>query len=280
MKTIELPASLQGLPADQPLRVAIDAAAAAGQLIMGYFLKDFESHGKPGQGEGEAYNLVTQADVEAEQLIAEKIRQVFPKHHLLGEEGLKASVDAEHLWIIDPIDGTNNFAHGIPHFGISIAYYQAGQPVCGVVFNPARNDWYWAQRGEGAYYNGKKLHVNQHRQLDQTMVACGFYYDRGAMMRATLATIDAVFSRKIHGIRRMGTAALDFCGVASGQFGAYFEYRLNAWDFAAARLFVEEAGGKVTDGHGQPLPLAQTSVLVTNGLLHDVMLEILQEHHP
>ncbi len=270
MLPISIPESLSDLPDHEPLRVAACAAEAAGRLIMGYYRRDIQSHGKA--GEDAPYNLVTQADVAAEQLIANVIRAAFPHHQLLGEEELHGNVDAEHLWIIDPIDGTNNFAHGIPHFAVSIAYFQRGVAHCGIVFNPARGDWFWSQRGNGAWYNGERLQVNQHAALDQTIIACGFYYDRGEMMRATLKTIEHLFEQKIHGIRRMGTAALDFCGVAMGQFGAYFEYRLNVWDFAAAQLIVEEAGGTATTADGKPLPLHQTTVLVSNGRLHPTML--------
>jgi myo-inositol-1(or 4)-monophosphatase len=273
---LNLPKELSSLSPDEPLAVAAQAAWIAGRLILEFREKGFDFQAKPGQHEG--FNLVTSADLAAERAIAEVIRQAFPHHELMGEEGLIADASATHLWIIDPIDGTNNFAHGIPHFAVSIGYYLSQEPVCGVVLNPARGDWFWAQRGRGAYANGSRLRVNAHRSLEQTMVGCGFYYDRGAMMRATLATIEALFERQIHGIRRMGTAALDFCGVAAGHFGAYFEYQLNAWDFAAGKLIVEEAGGRATDAFGSELAMGPSSVLVTNGKLHPVMLEILAKH--
>jgi myo-inositol-1(or 4)-monophosphatase len=273
-----LPESVLNPTSAPSLLVAVDAARIAGKILCDYFAGEVV-HRPKAVGEV-AYNLVTQADVDAEEAIAKRIRHDFPDHQLLGEEGLSGDITAEHLWVIDPLDGTNNFAHHLPHFAVCIAYYHHGIAQTGVVYNPIRNDWYWATHDGPALHNGKPMHVNAHTGLDQTLLACGFYYDRGAMMRATLATIEAFFTQKIHGIRRMGTAALDFCGVAAGQFGGYFEYHLKPWDFAAAKLILERAGGQATDGRGGPLGLKPSSVLVTNGLLHPVMLETLNKFHP
>lgn len=228
---------------------------------------------------GVACDLVSDADVQSEQAVARAILAAFPDHAILGEEENSGSVDAEHLWIVDPLDGTNNFAHRIPHFAVSIAYYHQGRAVCGVVVNPVRGDWYWASRGGGAYHNGRRLNVNVHTSLSETMVGVGFYYDRGAMMEATLASIRDFFKQQIHGIRRFGAAALDICQVADGLFGLFFEYQLSPWDFAAGGLILEEAGGKITDGKGNPLPIAKTSVLASNSSLHSAALEIVRRNH-
>jgi myo-inositol-1(or 4)-monophosphatase len=232
---------------------------------------------KQSQG-GASYDLVSDADVEAEETIATLLRAEFPDHELLGEEALSGATDAEHLWVIDPLDGTNNFAHRIPHFAVSIAYWYRGQPQLGVIHNPAREDWYWATRGGGAWHNDRPAKVSSAERLDQALVGCGFYYDRGAMMRSTLAAIEELFERHIHGIRRFGTAALDLCQVGCGQFGAFFEYQLNPWDFAAGVLFVEEAGGHVTTATGEPIPLDKTSMVASNGALHEAMLSITGKH--
>ncbi len=249
---------------------------------------------------GYPHDLVSDADLESERAIAQSLRASFPDHAILGEEENKGATDAEHLWVVDPLDGTNNFGHQIPHFAVSIGYYHRGQPVCGVVVNPVRNDWYWAQTplawqltgdrnpsmdsddGEkdcGAYHNGRRLHVSSESELSQSMVGVGFYYDRGAMMESTLAAIHSFFKKQIHGVRRFGAAALDLCYVADGQFGVFFEYFLSPWDFAAGRIILEQAGGKITNGHGQPLELAKSSILATNGKLHAEALEIVQRHH-
>ena len=257
-----------------PLEVAKLAATAAGDIVARYFRDGVAMRGK------ESYNLVSDADVESEQAIVEEIRRHFPEHVMLAEEAHRGDAAAEHLWIIDPLDGTNNFAHDIPHFAVSVAYYHQGQPACGVIFNPIRDDWYTAVRGEGAFHNGRKVQVGQQTRLDEVLVGVGFYYDRGAMMEATLAAVGDLFRQKIHGIRRFGTASLDLCQVGCGIFGAFFEYELSPWDFAAGRLFVEEAGGRVTTARGEPLPLANTCLLAANKTLHEVMLPIVRGHCP
>jgi myo-inositol-1(or 4)-monophosphatase len=224
--------------------------------------------------------MVSDADLAAEKAIVEMIRGTFPDHAFLAEETYQADANAPHLWVIDPLDGTTNFVHGIPHFAVSIGYYEKGQPICGVIVNPLRGDWYVAQRGQGAFVNGVRAYVADHTNLDQALIGVGFYYDRGEMMKATLAAVSELFQQNIHGIRRFGTASLDLCLVACGHVGAFFEYQLSPWDFAAARLFLEESGGKITTCAGQPLPLSVTSVLASNGTLHESVLAITKKHHP
>lgn len=258
------------------LEVAFEAAQAGAQTILDYFYRGVEMRSKEG---GQKYDLVSDADLESERAIAKIILSAFPDHVILGEEENAGSADAEHLWIIDPLDGTNNFAHRIPHFAVSIAYYHRGVAVCGVVVNPVHNDWYWAERDRPAYHNGRQLQVSREASLSETMVGVGFYYDRGAMMEATLKSIHAFFKQQIHGIRRFGAAALDLCQVADGMFGVFFEYHLSPWDFAAGRLILEQSGGKITDGRGRPLAIAKSSVLASNGLLHDPAQAIVELHH-
>jgi len=255
-----------------PLEVAREAAAAGGGVAERYFHEGVQMRTK------ESYNLVSDADVQAEEMIVQTIRRHFPDHAILGEEVYAGDTAAEHLWIVDPIDGTNNFAHQIPHFAVSIAYYRSGQPQCGTVFNPITKEWHWTQRGGGAWYNDKQVRIAQHRQLTEALVGVGFYYDRGAMMEATLMSIRDLFRKQIHGIRRFGTASLDLCFVGRGMFSAYFEFELSAWDFAAGALFVQEAGGRTTNCDGGPLPIGKTSMLATNGLLHDGILQVIQPH--
>ncbi len=256
------------------------AARIGGEILMRYFRDGVSIRDKSADG-GKTYDLVSDADIESELAIASFLRQSHPGHELLGEESLAGgSTEAEHLWVIDPLDGTNNFAHQLPHFAVSIAYYHRGQAVVGAVLNPARDELYTAVRGEGAFRDGTRVHVSAEQTLAKTLIGCGFYYDRGNMMRSTLAAIEEFFGCEIHGIRRFGTAALDLCQVGCGQFGGYFEYQLSAWDFAAGRLFVEEAGGRVTDGKGDSLPLEMTSIVASNGKLHDVMIDITSRHHP
>ncbi len=257
--------------------VARHAAVEAGSILRKYWNDGVEMRTKVSQG-GVSFDLVSDADLESEQTIATVLRTAFPDHALLGEETLAGAVDAEHLWVIDPLDGTNNFAHRLPHFAISIAYCYRGRPEVGVIYNPVRDDWYISVRGEGATHNGVTVRVANATSLDQVLVGCGFYYDRGAMMRATLEAIAELFGQHIHGIRRFGTASLDLAQVGCGQYGAFFEYQLSPWDFAAGMLFVEEAGGQITTATGTPLTMQKTSVLASNGALHPSMLAIVAKH--
>ncbi len=256
------------------LSVAEEAARAAGAILLRYFREGVAMRSK------DIGNLVSDADLEAERAVVAVIRRAYPDHEVLGEEIHQGDVGAEHLWVVDPLDGTNNFAHKLPHFAVSIAYYRAGRAECGVILNPVRDEWHTAVRGQGAFQDGRPARVAEHARLDEVLVGVGFYYDRGAMMEATLQAIGDFKRRRVHGSRRFGTASLDLCMVGLGMFGAYFEYELSPWDFAAGRLFVEEAGGTVTTCRGGPLPMARTSVLATNGLLHDAALEIVRAHHP
>ncbi len=261
---------------DMPeLSVAEEAARAGGAVVSRYFREGIAMRNK------DVANLVSDADVEAERAVVDVIRRTYPDHEILAEEAHAGDARAEHLWIVDPLDGTNNFAHKIPQFSVSIAYYRAGIAQCGVIFNPIRNDWHVAARGQGAFFNGERTRVSEATTLGESLVGVGFYYDRGVKMERTLEVIGALKSEyQVHGIRRFGAASLDLCMVALGQLGAYFEFTLSPWDFAAGRLFVEEAGGRVTTCLGDPLPLAKTSILASNGHLHDAMLDVVRPRFP
>jgi myo-inositol-1(or 4)-monophosphatase len=255
--------------------IAEEAARAGGAVAARYFREGVTMRSK------DVANLVSDADVEAEHAIAAVIKKAFPSHTILGEEAHETGdATAEHLWVVDPIDGTNNFAHRIPHFAVSVAYYHAGVAQCGVIFNPVRDEWHSAAKGQGAFHDGRQVFVDEATRLDEVIVGVGFYYDRGAMMEATLDAIGDLKRKQIHGIRRFGTASLDLCMVGLGLYGAYFEYQLSPWDFAAGRLFVEEAGGLVTDARGGQLPLGKSSILATNGKIHEAMLEVIRPRHP
>ncbi len=182
-------------------------------------------------------NFASEADLAAEAAIVNTIRQSFPDHTILAEESnLPVADDAEHLWVIDPLDGTNNFLHGIPHFAVSIAYYHRKAPQVGIVYNPVSNELFVAVAGQGAWKGTARQYVSDAERLDEIVMACGFYYDRGLMMRTTLDTIGDLFGANIHGMRRFGAAALDLCHVGCGLFGLFFEYRLSPWDYAAGQL--------------------------------------------
>jgi myo-inositol-1(or 4)-monophosphatase len=257
------------------LNVAQRAADAGGKVLETWFERGVTVTQKDPQA---SFNLVSEADVEAEQAIVRVIRDAFPDHAILGEESHRDDVSAEHLWVVDPLDGTNNSVHAVPHFAVSIAFYRDGDAQCGVIYNPIQGDRFVAVRGQGATRNGRPIRVVEDRRLDQVLVGVGFYYDRGAMMESTLAAVRDLFHKHIHGIRRFGTASLDLAQVACGRFGGYFEYKLSPWDFAAGWLLVEEAGGKVTSCNGAPLKLEKTGLLASNAFLHASILEIVERH--
>lgn len=262
------------------LNVAVAAARDGGKVLRHHFEQGVQIRNKSAGG-GKTCDLVSDADLESEQAIAAVLRDAYPTHELLGEESLQlGNVDAEHLWIIDPLDGTNNFAHRIEHFAVSIGYYERGRPMVGAIYQPLHDELFTVIRGNGAFRGPQRVHVSEADSLDQAMIGCGFYYDRGAMMRSTLAAIEECFSNNIHGIRRFGTASLDLCMIGCGQLDGFFEYRLSPWDFAAAALFVEEAGGRVTDARGREMPIAGTSIVASNGHLHERLIEIATRHAP
>ncbi len=253
------------------LALAVSSAAQAGKTLSSYFRQKIAIQTKS------LANFVSEADVAAEQQIVKAIRDAYPDHAVLAEEGHHELSDAEHLWVIDPLDGTSNFLHGIPHFAVSIAYLYRGQAELGVIFNPISDDWFYSVRGQGAWQNGQQLSVNQESTLAETIVAVGFYYDRGKMMEATLQAIGDFFGKNIHGIRRFGAAALDLAQVARGDYGVFMEFKLQPWDHAAGGLLVNEAGGRVTDCCNQRLSVQRSSsLLASNGLLHDAALAIAQ----
>jgi myo-inositol-1(or 4)-monophosphatase len=249
--------------------VAIEAAHAGSIALLHHFRKPLEVHSK-----GVA-NYVSEADLASESAVVQIIQDAFPSHAILSEESHSDRADADHSWIIDPLDGTNNYIHGMPHFAVSIGYYQKGQGVLGIVTCPATGDWYVAGHGEGAWFNGQQIHVSKAQGLEQAMIACGFYYDRDQMMQSTLDTIGDLFRCQIHGIRRCGAAALDLAYVAAGWFDAFFEFQLSPWDIAAGAVLIQEAGGEISDCKGQPVALNRpSSICASNGNLHPAMLDI------
>jgi len=262
------------------LETATAAARTGGEILRRYFEQGVTMRDKSAAG-GKSYDLVSDADEQSEHAIAKLLRDAYPTHELLGEESLQGGdAGAEHLWIIDPLDGTNNFAHNIEHFAVSIGYYENGRPRVGAIYQPIHDCMYTAVRGGGAMRDGVPVRVSDADSLGRAMIGCGFYYDRGEMMRSTLAAIEECFSHDIHGIRRFGTASLDLCMVGCGQLEAFFEYNLSAWDFAAGALFITEAGGQITDARGEPLPIGSSSVVASNGHLHDAITNITRRHCP
>ena len=234
---------------------------------------------------GQSLGLVTAADRFADERIRSFLTQYFPGDEILSEEmdeaaraNVQNTVSQRRIWIVDPLDGTNNFAHGLDQFAISIALWEGGVPHFGLVYQPTNRTLYWAQRGQGAWCNGARISVDQTRQWTDVLGGVGFYYDRGRRMEATLQIIQALFYRQVQGIRRLGAASLDLCHVAAGRFGFFFELQLAPWDFAAGALVVEEAGGCVSNLAGGSLGLEHQGVVASNGHWQPQVLALIDEY--
>ena len=247
----------------------IDAAKAGGEQIQHFFQGEFKISNKEGIN-----NLVTEADHAAEKAIIYTIKNRFPGHHILSEESGDLIQDSNFKWIIDPIDGTVNFAHGIPLNCVSIALEHNGEIVMGAVYNPHLNELFFAEKGKGATLNDKPIQVSTE---DKTIKAClvtGFPYTYINLTNGPLEIFER-FIRKGVPVRRLGSAAIDLCWVAAGRFDGFYEHKLEAWDSAAGYLIVEEAGGKVTDFKGEKFSVYQHKVLATNGRIHEEMLKVI-----
>jgi myo-inositol-1(or 4)-monophosphatase len=222
-----------------------------------------------------AVNLVTEMDLLAEKVIVSEIRKRYPDHSLLAEEKTDLQGNSPYRWVIDPLDGTTNYAHGVPVFSVSIALEKEGEVILGVVYDPTRDELFVAKKGKGTRLNGRKIRVSSTPKLSECLLATGFPYD----IRETEAdNFDHFrnFALRAHAVRRAGSAALDLCCVAAGRFDGFWEMRLGPWDMAAGSLIVREAGGKVTDFLGNPLGLDGRHLLASNGKIHREMMKVLK----
>ena len=220
-------------------------------------------------------NLVTEVDLAAEEWIVSRIRKAFPTHSILAEEKHNNVPAGDVRWVIDPLDGTTNYAHGYPAFSVSIGLEVGGELEWGAVFDPVRDELYTARRGSGAFCNGAPLHVSGVSSLDASLLATGFPYDIRTDSQTNLDNFCA-FAVRTQGLRRSGSAALDFCSVAAGRLDGFWELKLNPWDCAAGYLMVREAGGMVTNFRGQPGSIYDREVVASNGLIHEEMLAVLE----
>lgn len=220
-------------------------------------------------------DLVTIADRRSEALIVGKLRERFPDHAIVAEEGGNHRSASDYCWYVDPLDGTTNYAHGFPVYCVSIGLAYRGEPIAGVVFDPTRNNLYSAERGAGAYLNGGRLRVSATENLSESLAATGF--PPFASNHDLNIQFYFRFTELSHGIRRAGSAALDLCSVAEGHFEGFWELKLNPWDKAAGVLMVSEAGGRVSDVRGGAFDLLGEDVFVSNGLVHDQMLRVFAE---
>jgi myo-inositol-1(or 4)-monophosphatase len=247
----------------------IEASKAGAAEIVRFFNTDFKITNKEGIN-----NPVTEADHASEKAIFSTIKSKFPDHYILSEEAGKIVQDSEYKWIIDPIDGTINFAHGIPLNCVSIAIEHKGEMLMGCVCNPHMNELFFAEKGKGATLNDKPIHVSTQTEAINACLVTGFPYTYLDMPNGPLEIFER-FIRKGVPVRRLGSAAIDLCWVAAGRFDGFYEHKLEAWDSAAGYLIVEEAGGKVTDFDGNKYSPYQHRMLATNGKIHDEMLALI-----
>jgi myo-inositol-1(or 4)-monophosphatase len=279
---------LSGAPADQLIWVPKASAIAR---EAGAHLREFFSQGVETEYKGDV-DLVTVADRTVEKLIRTRLGEVFPEHGVYGEEGTRERMEGEFRWYVDPLDGTTNFAHGFPQFCVSMGLEkrpaqslegtdtepnesQDGTIVAGVIYDPMRDELYTAERGHGAWLNGKPIHASRIAYLAESLVSTGF----PSRKRHDSPNIHFYheFTLRSHGVRRAGSAALDLAFVASGRLEAFWEFNLNPWDTAAGILLVQEAGGQVTDFAGEPFQLNSREVLASNGLIHEELVGLFKD---
>jgi myo-inositol-1(or 4)-monophosphatase len=252
------------------LETAIEVAQEAGKILVEELSRPLDIRYK-----GDEVDLVTQADKRSEELIVARLNKYFPGHAVAAEEGTGKETSSEFRWHVDPLDGTTNFAHGYPCFCVSIALAQRETLLAAVVFNPFYKELFTAARGEGATFNGKKIHVSKIASLSTSLLCTGFPV-RNRKASPNLQYYGD-FTQRSHGVRRDGSAALDLACVAMGRFDAFWEFNLQKWDTAAGVLLVEEAGGRVSDFDGKPYQLGGPVILATNGLIHEEMRGVAHE---
>jgi myo-inositol-1(or 4)-monophosphatase len=251
------------------IETASDIVREAGAIVVKFLDRriGFELKGD--------YDLVTEADRTSEKLIVERLNSHFPSHAIVGEESGSHAGTSEYCWYVDPLDGTTNFAHGFPAFNVTMGLEHAGEMVAGVTFDPLRNELFTAERGSGAYLNGRRIQVSKAARIADALVATGF------PSRKRHQNVNVHFYYQLamlsHGVRRAGSAALDLAYTACGRLDGFWEFNLNPWDVAAGVLLVREAGGTVTDMRGGPMDLRGKHILADNSLLHDPLVGLFAE---
>ena len=253
------------------LNFAIEVARDAGNLLLEKFGR-ITAITKKGD-----INLVTEADLASEELIIERIRSYHPKHSILAEEGgdvVTIGGGSTWKWIIDPLDGTTNYAHGYPCFCVTLALEHDGEIVLGVTYDPTRNETFAAEKGRGATLNGKPIRVSATEKLSEALIVTGFPYDFKHRENFTRHITEFMLSSR--GVSRDGSAAIDMAYVACGRFDGFWEEGLNPWDVAAGKLLIEEAGGAITYYDGSKFSIYKPPICASNGRLHDQMLEVLK----
>jgi myo-inositol-1(or 4)-monophosphatase len=250
-------------------RVGIEAAYSGAKILRDHF-------GRISQiGQKGAFDLVTEADTASEKKIIQIIRQAFPDHAILAEESGANHGNTDYQWIIDPLDGTTNYAHQVPIFSIAIALAVRHETVLGLVLNPIDGELFSAIAGHGAMLNDTSIRVSSTTSVHKSLLVTGFPYDLNDILEPVMKRF-SVCQNTSQGVRRLGSAALDICYVACGRFDGFWEQNLKPWDKAAAAVIAAEAGAKITNFANQPFALDQKEILVTNGKIHQEMLSLLE----
>jgi myo-inositol-1(or 4)-monophosphatase len=249
-----------------------EVSKEAGHKLMSYFRGNFAVHYK--NLDESHIDIVTDADRAAEDIILEAIGKEFPEHDILSEETPTDKTGSRWQWLVDPLDGTTNFSHGYPVFCVSIALMDSGKLIAGMVHDPLHNETFSAGRGKGALLNGQPISVSSADRLTSSILATGFPYDRATSPDNNLAEFAGVVTN-VQGMRRGGSAAIDLSYVACGRLDGFWELKLKPWDMGAGMLLVEEAGGKITDRTGGPTDPYTSSVVASNGIIHDFLIELL-----
>lgn len=245
----------------------IKATEAGAAVLKHFFLGEFTVSNK-----SSINDLVTEADFASEKAILEIIKKDFPSHFILSEEVGEITMDSEYKWFVDPIDGTVNFANGIPLCCVSIGLQKAGEMILGAVYNPIMNEFFFAEKGAGSVLNNKSISVSDKSDVLTSCLVTGFPYSYLDMPNGPLQVFERLLRQGIP-VRRLGSAAIDLCWVAAGRFDGFYEHKLQAWDSAAGALIVEEAGGKVTGHQGETYSPYNYQVLATNGKIHDDLMK-------
>ena len=247
----------------------IKATEAGAKELQRFFNGDFKITNKEGIN-----NPVTEADLAAEKAIVAAIKADYPDHFILSEEAGEIKMDSEYKWIIDPIDGTINFANGIPICCVSVGVEHKGEMIMGAVYNPLMSEFFFAQKGVGAWLNDKQIFVSNKNEMLKSCLVTGFPYTYLDSENGPLQVFERLI-RKGVAVRRLGSAAIDLCWTACGRFEGFYEHKLNAWDSAAGVLILKEAGGKITGFDGKPHSIYQPDILATNGKIHDELLSVI-----
>ncbi|HSW55771.1 MAG TPA: inositol monophosphatase family protein [Ignavibacteriaceae bacterium] len=248
----------------------IQISKEAGVLIRNAFGKSHSIEFKTNE-----LNLVTETDKASEKLITDFIKKKYPLHGILAEEGSEANRSSEYLWVVDPLDGTTNFAHGLPIFAVSIGVQKNGETIAGVVYDVMRDVVFSAEKNSGSFENGKRINVSKNDNLGHSMLVTGFPYDVKQNPDKAYERF-ITFLKKARAIRRLGSAAIDFCYAANGVFDGFWEVSLHPWDICAGKLIVEEAGGIVTDFDGNEIDINSKRILATNGVIHQKMIDVMR----